>query len=62
MLADQLEFGRLLTWLQSMPEREVVHRVLDKPSPLAFPLFVDRLRERLSSETMEDRLKRMAWG
>lgn len=62
MLADQLEFGRLLTWLQSMPEREVVHRVLDKPSPLAFPLFVDRLRERLSSETLEDRLKRMAWG
>lgn len=62
MLADQLEFGRLLTWLQSMPEREVVHCVLDKPSPLAFPLFVDRLRERLTSETLEDRLKRMAWA
>lgn len=61
MLADQLEFGRLLQWLQSMPEREVVHCVLNKPSPLAFPLFVDRLRERLSSETLESRLKRMAW-
>ena len=61
MLADQLEFGRLLTWLQEMPEREVVHCVLDKPSPLAFPLFVDRLRERLTSESLEDRLKRMAW-
>ena len=62
MLADQLEFGRLLLWLQSMPDREVVHCTLDKPSPLAFPLFVDRLRERLSSETLESRLKRMAWA
>ena len=62
MLADQLEFGRLLLWLQSMPDREVVHCTLDKPSPLAFPLFVDRLRERLSSETLETRLKRMAWA
>ena len=62
MLADQLEFGRLLQWLQGMPDREVVHCVVDKPSPLAFPLFVDRLRERLTSETLEDRLKRMAWA
>ena len=62
MLADQLEFCRLLLWLQSMPDREVVHCTLDKPSPLAFPLFVDRLRERLSSETLESRLKRMAWA
>ena len=62
MLSEQLEFGRLLRWLQSMPEREVVHCVLEKPSPLAFPLFVDRLRERLSSESIEDRLKRMAWA
>ena len=61
MLADQLEFGRLLQWLQVLPERDLVHCELDKPSPLAFPLFVDRLRERLTSETLEDRLKRMAW-
>ena len=61
MLADQLEFGRLLRWLQSLPEKEWVHVSLSKPSPLAFPLFVDRLRERLSSESLEDRLKRMAW-
>ena len=62
MLADQLEFGRLLQWLQSMPDRQVIHCELTKPSPLAFPLFVDRLRERLTSETLEDRLQRMAWG
>ena len=62
MLSDQLEFGRLLQWLQGMPGREVIHCTLEKPSPLAFPLFVDRLRERLTSETLEDRLKRMAWA
>ena len=61
MLADQLEFGRLLKWLQALPEKDLVHSKLDKPSPLSFPLFVDRLRERLTSETLEDRLKRMAW-
>jgi len=50
-----------LQWLQALPEKDLVHCELDKPSPLAFPLFVDRLRERLTSETLEDRLKRMAW-
>jgi len=29
------------------------------PTPLSFPLAVDRLRERLSSERMEDRIRRM---
>ena len=46
----------------SLEKQTAVHCVLEKPSPLAFPLFVDRLRERLSSETLEDRLKRMAWA
>ena len=62
MLADQLEFTRLQTWLRSMSHRKVVHKVLNKPSPLAFPLFVDRLRERLSSESLEERLRRMSWS
>ena len=62
MLADQLEFARLQAWLRSMSHRKVVHKVLTKPSPLAFPLFVDRLRERLSSESLEERLRRMSWS
>jgi ATP-dependent Lhr-like helicase len=32
------------------------------PTPLAFPLAVDRLRERLSSERLEDRIRRMVAG
>ncbi|MDA0728743.1 MAG: ligase-associated DNA damage response DEXH box helicase [Bacteroidetes bacterium] len=62
MLADQLELGRLMLWLQSLSTQTFIHRHLDKPSPLCFPLFVDRLRERLTSEKLEDRLKRMAWS
>ena len=31
MLADQLEFGRLLQWLQALPEKDLVHCELDKP-------------------------------
>ena len=32
---------------------------LSKPSPLAFPLMVERLRERLSNESLADRIARM---
>ena len=31
----------------------------EKPTPLSFPLLVDRLREKMSSEQLEDRIKRM---
>jgi ATP-dependent Lhr-like helicase len=30
-----------------------------RPTPLAFPLLVDRARERVSSESLADRIKRM---
>jgi ATP-dependent Lhr-like helicase len=32
---------------------------VDRFSPLAFPIFVDRLRERLSSEKLLDRIMKM---
>jgi ATP-dependent Lhr-like helicase len=30
-----------------------------KPTPLAFPILVDRLRMKLSSEKLEDRIARL---
>jgi ATP-dependent Lhr-like helicase len=30
-----------------------------KPTPLAFPLLVERMRERLSSETLAERVMKM---
>ena len=62
MLSDQLEFARLHQWLTQLPSKQLVEVELSKPSPLAFPLFVDRLRERMSTETLEDRLRKMAWS
>ena len=38
------------------------HIMLEEPpqvTPLAFPLLVDKLRERVSSETLADRIARM---
>jgi len=30
-----------------------------KPTPFAFPIIVDRLREKMSSEKLEDRIRKM---
>jgi ATP-dependent Lhr-like helicase len=59
VLEDQLEGPRLaraLTRLASLPLRlETPRRV----GPLAFPLFVERLAARLSTETLEQRIARL---
>jgi len=33
--------------------------IVDAPTPLAFPILVDRLRETMSNETLVERVKRM---
>ena len=38
---------------------ELIRTVPDHITPLAFPLLVDRLREKLSSEKLHDRLQRL---
>jgi ATP-dependent Lhr-like helicase len=42
-----------------MNSQELVLVNLDKPSPFAFPILVDRLRGTVSSETLEDRIRKM---
>ena len=55
----QLEEGRLLMALQRIEKQEIVWKQCEKPTPFSFPIITDRLRERLSSETLADRIKRM---
>jgi ATP-dependent Lhr-like helicase len=56
----QLEEARLLKALNRINQQKVVVTRPDKPTPFAFPIMVDRLsREKLSSESLEDRVKRM---
>jgi ATP-dependent helicase Lhr and Lhr-like helicase len=55
----QLEEGRLLQALERIGGQEIVWKQCDKPTPFSFPIITDRLRERLSSETLADRIAKM---
>jgi ATP-dependent Lhr-like helicase len=56
----QLEEIRLRRALERIAKQKIVITRPDKPSPFAFPIIVDRLREKLTSEKLEDRIKKMA--
>lgn len=58
-LEFQLEEGRLRLALERIEKQDFVFQNLEKPSPFCFPIMVDRLRERLTSESLEDRVKKM---
>jgi ATP-dependent helicase Lhr and Lhr-like helicase len=55
----QLEEGRLRLALERIANQQTVWKACEKPTPFAFPIITDRLREKLSSEKIEDRIKRM---
>jgi ATP-dependent Lhr-like helicase len=59
VLERQLERSRLGRTLQRIANARVVVTAPPRISPLAFPLWVDRNRERVSSEKLADRIKRM---
>ncbi len=59
VLERQLEQSRLVAVLRRLGRARQVVRELPRPSPLAFPLLVDRMRERVSSETLVSRVERM---
>ncbi|CAM4128524.1 ligase-associated DNA damage response DEXH box helicase [Zobellia nedashkovskayae] len=57
----QLEEGRLRLSLERIAEQEIVWKSCEKATPFAFPLITDRMsREKLSSEKLADRIKRMS--
>ena len=55
----QLQESRLLAALQRINQGQIVLRKPVKATPFAFPLIVTRLREKLSSEKLADRIQRM---
>jgi ATP-dependent helicase Lhr and Lhr-like helicase len=59
ILDHQIEFARLHETLRRIAGQRVILKYPDKPTPLAFPIMVDRLREKLSSEKLEDRIRKM---
>ncbi len=59
-LAFQLEEFRLRAALQRITTQSIVLKRIARPTPFAFPIMVDRLRENLTTESLEDRVARMA--
>ncbi len=55
----QLEEGRLRLALERIEKQKMKIRNPDKATPFAFPIIVDRLRERMSTEQLEDRIRKM---
>ena len=55
----QLEEARLRQALDRIAHQKIIIAEPDKPTPFAFPIMVDRTREKLTSERLEDRIKKM---
>ncbi|NCD68614.1 ligase-associated DNA damage response DEXH box helicase [Mucilaginibacter agri] len=59
-LAFQLEEFRLREALQRISKQQVIVKEIERPTPFAFPIMVDSLREKLTTETLEERVAKMA--
>ncbi|WP_028239892.1 ligase-associated DNA damage response DEXH box helicase [Stutzerimonas azotifigens] len=58
-LRQELEVDRLERTLERLQRRTLDLRTPKRPTPLAFPLLVERFRESMSSEKLADRIARM---
>jgi len=54
-----MERGRLTQVMESLQNKTLVWRPCSQPTPFAFPIITDRIRTKLSSESVEDRIKKM---
>jgi ATP-dependent Lhr-like helicase len=60
-LAFQLEEFRLRMALQRIIKQNIILKTIERPTPFAFPIMVDSLgREKLTTETLEERIAKMA--
>jgi len=59
VLEQELELSRLRAALARLRALRLDYRHLQQPTPFAFPLLVERLREQVSTEELADRVARM---
>jgi ATP-dependent Lhr-like helicase len=59
LLSQELDVAQLAAALHRMQAQQLVAIELARPSPLAFPLMVERFREKLTNESLSDRIARM---
>jgi len=55
----QLEETRLRKALTRIAGQKIIIKEPDRPTPFSFPIIVDGMREKLTSEKLEDRIKKM---
>lgn len=54
-----LEQGRLQQAMERIHQQEIIWKNCEQPTPFSFPIITDRLREKLSSEKLQDRIQKM---
>ena len=59
VLERQLEASRLASALLRLRGSKALMVTCDRPTPFSFPLMVERLREKLTTEQIEQRVARM---
>ncbi len=59
VLEEQLDLGRLRSTLQRLRDSEWLQRRLPRPGPMAFPLLAERLNNRMSNESLLERLQKL---
>ena len=59
LLAHELEISRLQASLARIATQQLIVKTLARPTPFSFPLMVERFREKLSNESVADRIARM---
>jgi ATP-dependent Lhr-like helicase len=55
----QLDYKRLIDALTKINRQEIVLRYPERITPFAFPIMADRLRQKLSTEKLSERLRRL---
>ena len=59
VLRQELDIERLSATLRQMKNKTLHWQRIERPTPFAFPLLVERFRESSSSEKLSDRIARM---
>ncbi|MGB4957826.1 MAG: ligase-associated DNA damage response DEXH box helicase [Saprospiraceae bacterium] len=59
VLTFQLEESRMRSSLEKISASKIVISKPAKATPFSFPIIVDRMREKMSTEKLEDRIKKM---
>ncbi|WP_445179528.1 ligase-associated DNA damage response DEXH box helicase [Pseudomonas sp. McL0111] len=59
VLREELDIRRLEQTLERINQMKLDLHLIKRPTPLGFPLLVERMRESMSSEKLADRIRRM---